>query len=101
MGIMGNLYTGSAALGKVQSYVMLCCCALIACFFSAYGASYALKDDPKYSKKTASIAGISLSLFGCCMLLSGLMCFATVQQHKGVAALWGAGTVMGWGADFH
>lgn len=95
MGIGQNLYSGSAALGKIKAFITMVCCMCLACVFSAAAiATFFYK--PRKGESRARLGGVILSVVASCLVMAGVCCFILAQQSKPVAALSGAGMVFGF-----
>lgn len=98
MGLGSNLYTGTAAWGKVQGFLSLCCCALLGCVLSVYGVvatdSGKWKDEPEGTKRAITIGAC---LVGLCLACLGVVMFIATQKSKRFAAAAGIADIVTWG----
>lgn len=97
MGIAGNLYTGSAAWGKVQGIGSLVCCTLCAFVIGGIAVVRVMQDEKAAAAppKSKGVMVSAICAVMACMISSGVCFFYATQKSKGFAALAGVADLSG------
>lgn len=84
---MGEVYDAFATIGRVDSYVTMACCCLVACVLVGCAVYLTTTDEKLAKNRGVVVAGVtSVAL---CMCLCGVIYVVAARKSKHVAALGG------------
>lgn len=100
MGIGSNLYAGSSAVGKINSYFCVCVTAIMVCSLLGVAGVALVSNrdftDPTGKKSTNkyAVAGVATCV-ACCLCSCAAAYYMLVNNTKHGAAVVGAGSIWG------
>ena len=94
MGLSNNVVTGSAAFGRVNSYVTMAACCIIGLCCMLFGIAPLVvptnSGKPDESKTNKVIVAVLACVCGLSWSVCGIIWVTMVAQNKGLAAVSGA-----------